>query len=144
MNRREFLGGLAAAPLAATAIPARTAAAPAQAPAAGRPRARIRQSVMSSVWTGTKYSFEERCQILARIGFTAVDLPTAQQVPVLKKHGLAPAMMTGTGTSFQEGLIRKELHGKFEDAFRAGIDVCAEVGCPSLDDRRYEGPLRAG
>ena len=87
---------------------------------------------MASVWTGTKLTFEERCQVLSRIGYKAVDLPTAEQVPILKKYGLAPAMMTGTGTSFQDGLIRKELHGKFEDAFRAGIDMCAELGCPNL------------
>ena len=87
---------------------------------------------MASVWGGTKLSFEERCQILAKIGFKGVDLPTAQQVPILKKFGLAPTMMTGTGTSFQDGLIRKELHDKFEAAFRAGIDMCAELGCPNL------------
>ena len=72
---------------------------------------------MASVWgTGSTISFEERCRILAKIGFKGVDLPTAQQVPILKQHGLSPALMTGTGTSFQDGLIRKELHGKFEEA----------------------------
>src|SRR5687768_1466920 len=50
----------------------------------------------------------------------------------MKKYGLSPTMMTGTGTSFQDGLIRKELHDKFEPAFRAGIDMCVEVGCPNL------------
>jgi hydroxypyruvate isomerase len=93
---------------------------------------RIRQSVMGSVWTGTNFSFEERCRILARIGFKGVDLPTAQQVPILKQYGLTPVLMTGTGTSFQDGLIRRELHSKFEEAFHAGIDMCAEVGCPNL------------
>jgi hydroxypyruvate isomerase len=92
----------------------------------------IRQSVMASVWTGTKYSFEERCQILSKIGFKGVDLPTAEQVPIMKKYGLTPTMMTGTGTSFQNGLIRKELHDKIEAATRAGIDMCVEVGCPNL------------
>jgi hydroxypyruvate isomerase len=87
---------------------------------------------MASVWTGTKYSFEERCQILSKLGFTGVDLPSREQVPILKKYGLTPTMMTGTGTSFQNGLIRKELHAKFEPAMRAGIDMCVEVGCPNL------------
>jgi hydroxypyruvate isomerase len=40
--------------------------------------------------------------------------------------------MTGTGTSFQNGLIRKELHNQIEDATHAGIDMCASVGCPTL------------
>jgi len=105
----------------------------AQAPAAKVARAPIRQSVMASVWgTGSTLSFEERCQILARIGFKGVDLPNADQVPILKKYGLAPAMMTGAGTSFQDGLIRKEQHPKFEAAFRTGVDTCASVGCPNL------------
>ena len=41
-------------------------------------------------------------------------------------------MMTGAGTTFQDGLIRKELHDKFEAAFKTGIDTCASVGCPNL------------
>ena len=87
---------------------------------------------MASVWTGTNLSFEDRCKTLARIGFKGVDLPTAEQAPMLKQYGLTPALMTGAGTTFQDGLIRKELHGKFEEAFHAGIDLCANVGCPNL------------
>jgi len=88
---------------------------------------------MSSVWgMGSNLSFEDRCKILAQIGYKGVDLPTAQQVPILKKYGLTPTLMTGTGTSFQDGLIRKELHDKIEQATRAGIDMCVEVGCPNL------------
>src|SRR6187431_15270 len=125
MDRREFLAGVAAAPLAlALGEPASVAAAQ-NTPAAKRMP--IRQSVMASVWGGTKYSFEERCQILSKLGFKGVDLPTREQVPTLRKFGLAPTLMTGTGTSFQDGLIRKELHAKFEPAIRAGIDMCVDV-----------------
>jgi hydroxypyruvate isomerase len=121
---------MAAAPLAAAAA---SAVSGAQTPAApARARTKIKQSVMASVWTGTNNSFEERCKILARIGFKGVDLPTAQQVPILKQNGLTPALMTGTGTSFQNGLIRKEMHNQFEEAFHAGIDMCVDVGCPTL------------
>jgi hydroxypyruvate isomerase len=130
MNRRVFLAGLAAAPLAApSSAGARGAAQGAPPP---RARTRIRQSVMASVWGTSTLSFEERCKVLSRIGFQGVDLPTAQQVPILKQYGLTPAMMTGTGTSFQDGLVRKELHGKFEEAIHAGIDMCVNVGCPNL------------
>jgi len=132
MNRREFLAGMAAAPLAATPL-AQTSAAGAQAASPARPRTKLRQSVMASVWgNGSTLSFEERCKVLARIGFKGVDLPTAEQVPILRQYGLSPALMTGAGTTFQDGLIRKELHSKFEDAFHAGIDTCAAVGCPTL------------
>jgi hydroxypyruvate isomerase len=124
MKRRNFLLGMAA-PLAATSLRAAQTPSP-------RPRARIRQSVMNSVWTGTDIPFEERCRILARIGFKGIDLPTAQQVPIMRQHDLSPTMMSGTGTSFQDGFIRKELHGRFEEAIHAGIDMCVQVGCPIL------------
>jgi len=131
MKRREFLVGMAAAPLAAAPFMA-TPATSAQAPAPARARTRLKQSVMGSVWTGLNNSFEDRCKILARIGYKGVDLPTAQQVPILKQYGLSPTVMTGTGTSFQQGLIRKEQHGAFEEAFHKGIDMCVELGCPNL------------
>jgi hydroxypyruvate isomerase len=104
----------------------------AQTPPATRARTRLKQSVMASVWTGMTNSFEDRCKILARIGFKGVDLPMAQQVPILKNYGLAPTVMTGTGTNFTDGLIRKELHDRFEPAFHTGIDMCVELGCPNL------------
>jgi hydroxypyruvate isomerase len=131
MKRREFLAGMAAAPLAAAASsPTVAAARAAQAPSPTR--APIRQSVMGSVWGDADLSFEERCTVLQRIGFTGWDLPRAEQVPILRDHGLTPTLMTGTGTSFRDGLIRRELHDMFEAAFHEGIDTCAEVGCPNL------------
>jgi hydroxypyruvate isomerase len=135
MKRRDFLTTMTAAMTAVPVIGAQggrgsAPAAPGAAPAPARTK--LRQSVMASVWTGTNLSFEDRCKTLARIGFKGVDLVTAQQMPILKQYGLAPALMTGTGTSFKDGLIRKELHDKFEDAFHAGIDTCASVGCPTL------------
>jgi hydroxypyruvate isomerase len=129
MERRDFLTGLAVAPLAAAL---RHSPVQAAQQATARPRSPIKQSVMASVWGTTKLSFEERCQLLQRLGFKGMDLPTPEQAPMLKKYGLTPAMMTGAGTSFQDGLVRKELHDKFEAAFKQGIDTCAEVGCPNL------------
>jgi hydroxypyruvate isomerase len=126
MERRTFLAGAAAVPLV-SGIAGRLSA---QAPAASR--GRLKQSVMASVWTGSTNSFEERCKILSRIGFKGVDLPTEQQVPILTQNGLKPGMMTGTGTSFQNGLIRKEIHDKVEDATHAGIDMCVRAGCSVL------------
>src|ERR1700744_453560 len=110
MERRTFLtSALTSVAVPLVAGPAvRSVLAQTPAPA----RTKIKQSVMASVWTGSTASFEERCKILARIGFKGVDLPTAQQVPILTQNGLAPAMMTGTGTSFQNGLIRKEMHNQ--------------------------------
>ena len=84
MHRRDFLAGMAAAPLAAIARSEQASAA--QAAATTPKRNPIRQSVMASVWGNTKNSFEERCQILSKIGFKGVDLPTVEQVPIMKKY----------------------------------------------------------
>jgi hydroxypyruvate isomerase len=139
MNRRNFLSTVIAAPLAAAPLPAAAqrgqrgqAAAPQAAQAPTVARTKIQQSVMSSVWGNSQMSFEDRCKTLAKIGFKAVDLPNAQQAPILKANGLAPAIMTGTGSSFQVGLIRKEEHDRFEAETRKGIDMCVSVGCPNL------------
>jgi hydroxypyruvate isomerase len=129
MKRREFLTTMAAAGVAASSPITMSAQNP---PAAAAKRTKLKQSVMASVWGQSNLSFEERCKVLARIGFKGVDLPTAQQVPMLRDHGLTPALMTGTGTSFQDGLIRKQQHDKFEAEFHKGIDMCAEIGCPTL------------
>ncbi len=104
----------------------------AQTPSGNARRVKLKQSVMASVWGNSTLSFEDRCKALARIGLKGVDLPTAQQVPILRDNGLTPALMTGSGTSFQNGLIRKEMHSQFEDEFHKGIDMCASVGCPTL------------
>ena len=111
MKRRQFLAGMAAAPF----IAARAAEA-AQTQSGTARRVRLKQSVMASVWGNSTLSFEERCKVLARVGFKGVDLPTAQQVPILRANGL----------------IRKEMHDMFEAEFHKGIDMCAELGCPNL------------
>ena len=125
MERRTFLSVVAAPVL--TGIAGQLSA---QTPAPSRRG--IKQSVMPSVWTGSTASFEEKCKTLARIGFKGVDLATAQQVPILTQNRLVPAMMTGTGTNFENGLIRKEIHNQIEVATHAGIDMCAGVGCSVL------------
>jgi hydroxypyruvate isomerase len=145
MKRRDFLRGVATAPLAAALMD--TTPAPALAGQRGqgaaattppyplpppKPRQKIKQSVMNSVWRGVDNSFEDKCKILQRIGFKGIDIPSAQQVPIMKQYGLTPTMMTGTGTTMQNGFMRKELHDAQEAACRAGIDACVAAGCANL------------
>ena len=87
---------------------------------------------MSTVCAGSKLSFEERCQTLARIGYVSIDLPTEPQTVIMKQYGLTPGIMTGTATNFQDGAIRKELHDSFEKGVREGVDLCVRAGCPNL------------
>jgi hydroxypyruvate isomerase len=126
LSRRKLLAAASATAFFAPYVRA------AQEQAAPIRQGRLKQSVMSSVWGNSGFSFEERCHILSLLGFAAVDLPQTSQLSILKDYNLAPALMTGTGTSFQDGFVRRELHDKIEDATHEGIDMCAAAGCASL------------
>jgi len=131
MKRREFLTSVAA-PLAMMPLASRLTAQAVQTPAAASKPVRLKQSVMSSVWGNSTPMFEDKCKVLARIGFKGIDLPTAAQIPIMKQYGLSPTMMTGTGTTMQNGFIRKEMHDMIEAECRKGIDQMASLGCPIL------------
>jgi hydroxypyruvate isomerase len=124
LNRRKLLSILAASPLLASQA--------ARALEPGIRQGRLKQSVMFQVWGNLNLSIEERCEVLAALGFAGMDLPQPDQIPVLQDYGLTPALMTGTGTSFADGLIRREIHDQIEAATREGIDICVAGGCPTL------------
>jgi len=124
-SRRKLLAVASALPFFAQALKAAEAQPPIR-------QGRLRQSVMGSVWGSTSFTLEERCEILSTLGFSGMDLPQPNQLSVLQDYGLSPTLMTGTGTSFQDGLIRRELHDQIEAATREGIDMCVAAGCQSL------------
>lgn len=128
LSRRKLMAAAAATPFLAAYVRA------AEQNAAPIRQGRLRQSVMASVWgSDSPFSIEERCEILAMLGFSGMDLPAPAQLPVLADHGLTPTLMTGaTGTTFENGLIRRELHDQIEEGTLASIDACVEAGCPNL------------
>lgn len=132
MKRRNFLLNMAAAPLAMAPFTTMIRDLSAQTPAPAAKPVRLKQSVMGSVWGNSTLSADDKIKTLARIGFKGMDLPSAAQVPLLKSLGMTPTMMTGTGTSMQDGFIRKENHDAIEAATHKGIDDCANLGCPIL------------
>jgi len=126
LDRRKLLSILAATPvLASQAV---------RALEPGIKQGRLKQSVMFQVWGDLNQSLstEEKCEVLAALGFSGMDLPQPAELSILEDYGLTPSMMTGTGTTFADGLIRRERHDQIDEATRAGIDVCAAGGCPIL------------
>lgn len=128
LSRRKLLAAAAASPFFAPLVAA------ADKPPMPIREGRLKQSVMPQVWTGTNFTLPERCEILSSLGFSGVDLPQLADIPVLQDWGLTPTLMTatGTGTTFQQGLIRREIHDQIEEATRASIDACAAAGCANL------------
>ncbi|MEI7950508.1 MAG: TIM barrel protein [Gammaproteobacteria bacterium] len=128
ISRRKLLAAAAASGLLAP-----LAKAAEKAVAAPIRQGRLKQSVMATVWgQNSPFNFVQRCEILSMLGFSGMDLPQADQIPVLADHGLVPALMVTGGTSFQQGLIRKEIHDKIVDATHESIDLAVKVGCPTL------------
>jgi hydroxypyruvate isomerase len=127
ISRRNLLSAAAASPFLAPFV----RAAEGEAPPPIR-QGRLKQSVMQTVWSGTRFTLQERCEILSMLGFAGVDLPQAADVPVLRDYGLAPAIMIGSGTSFQNGLIRRELQEQIVEGSHTGIDMCVAAGCPNM------------
>ncbi len=124
LNRRKLLAVLGASPLLASQA--------VRALEPGVRQGRLKQSVMFQVWGDLDLSIEERCEVLAALGFSGMDLPQPDELSILHDYNLVPSMMTGTGTTFSDGLIRRELHDQIEAATREGIDICAAGGCPNL------------
>jgi len=126
IRRRNLLKALCATPVVASRIHA-------QEEGLGPRQGRIKQSVMPQVWTGTDFTLPERCEILSLMGFAGMDLPQPGDIPVLQDFGLTPTLMTArSGTSFQNGIIRRELHQQIVDETHEGIDICVASGCKNL------------
>ena len=129
MKRRRFLATVAAAGVAA-ARPATTGMA-AQAQPVKR-KGRIKQALFRNVFGNPNMAFDDQCRLAAELGCVGFDLIAPQDWPTLKKYGLIPTMAPANPVTFQDGLIRKELHGEIERGLREAIDQCAAGGCPNI------------
>jgi hydroxypyruvate isomerase len=120
MQRRDFIAAFAAASVAAAQTP----------PAVPR-KGRIKQSAMR-VNFDPKMPFEDMCREAAHLGIKGMDLIAAQDWPMLRKYGLIPTMGPTGGVSFENGLIRAQLHDSLEKSMGATLDECAANGCPNM------------
>ena len=128
MKRRDFVSTLGAGLAAATAT---ASLAEAQAPNAVKRKNRIKQGCMRANFPANM-PFDDMCRIAAEQGIHGFDLIGANDWPTLKKYGLKPLMGATGGVSFENGIIRKELHDGLEKSVRANIDQCAAGGCPNM------------
>ncbi len=121
MNRRRFVTGLAAAPLALKA----------QEGAAKAP-GRLKQCVTGGVF-GKGMPFEEMAATAAKLGFYGFDLIGPDRWPVLKKYGLVPTMMPPPyGGTIPDGINERANHARIEKTTHEGLDLCAANGVPNL------------
>jgi hydroxypyruvate isomerase len=117
LNRREWMGGLAAA--AAAAPLAAGAAAPIRPPAG-----RLNQSACR--WCYGKIPLDELCSAATRLGLVGIDLLGPDDFPTIKKHGLVCTMVSSHPLS--DGLCDPKYRESSLKAIHAAIEATAREG----------------
>ncbi len=116
MTRRDALK----AGVVAAAVAPLTAA-----PSAGR----LKQSLAR--WCYAKIPIDDLCRAAAGMGITGMDLVAPEDWPTLRKYGIMPAMVQGSGT-FNDGWNNKANHEKLEEQARTSIIRAADAKVPNV------------
>jgi len=93
-------------------------------------KGRIHHSVCQ--WCYDKIPLETLCRAASDIGIRSVELVTVADFPILKRHYLVCAMVTGVPGMIQSGLNRLENHDKIIEFFEQTIPATASAGFPNV------------
>ena len=124
VQRRDFIGSLACAGLAAGQTPQ---PAPTPIPRKGR----LKQSCFTRSF-GRGVPPEEMCRQAVRLGARGFDFFPGSQWPLLKKYGLTPAVTLGGGITINQGVVQKESHDAIAASLTGFLGHCQENGCPGV------------
>lgn len=84
-------------------------------------------------WTYNFLSLDELCQVVKKIGFSAIDLIAPKDWPTLQKNGIFSSMCYSTGKiSLTEGWNHKEFHPGLIKDFSETIPMVAKAGYKNL------------
>lgn len=127
ISRRSALGTLAAGAAAFTTVAGslRTHAAE-----SGGLKGRINHSVCK--WCYGKIPLDEFCTSAKGMGIASVELLEVKDFPVLKKHDLVCAMVSGVPGGITRGLNRVENHDRIVEFFERTAPIVAEHGYPNI------------
>jgi hydroxypyruvate isomerase len=131
MTRREALGKAAATAglLGAASMLGGAAQAQDKAPSFGL-KGRINQSACR--WCYSKIPLDDLCAAGKDMGLKSIDLVEVSDFPVLQKHGLICAMVTGVPGMITDGFNRPENHDKLAAWFGETIPKVADAGYPNM------------
>jgi len=84
-------------------------------------------------WTYNFLPLDELCQVVKKIGFSAIDLIAPKDWPILQKNGIYSSMCyTGGKISLTEGWNHKEFHAGLIKDFTETIPLVAKAGYKNL------------
>jgi len=90
---------------------------------------RLKQS--AARWCYSKLPLDELCRQGAEMGLAGIDLVNPEDWPVVRKYGLMPLVVPGTGT-IPVAWNRKENHDKLEKEMRENIARAAAARLPNV------------
>ena len=93
-------------------------------------KGRINQSVCR--WCYSKVPLDDLCAAGKDMGLKSIDLVEVSDFPVLQKHGLICAMVTGVPGMITDGLNRTENHDRIVAWFGETIPKVADAGYPNM------------
>ena len=83
-------------------------------------------------WTYNFLTLEELCQVVKKIGFSAIDLVGPKEWNILKSYGIDSSMCNGAEISLTEGWNRKEYHPKLIKNYIEHIDLVSAADYKNL------------
>ena len=83
-------------------------------------------------WTYQDLSIEELCQLVKKIGFSAIDLVGPDDWPVLKKYGIDSSMCNGAEPNLEDGWCDSRFHEDLIARYHRHIDLVADAGYTNL------------
>ncbi|MCF7764605.1 MAG: TIM barrel protein [Verrucomicrobia bacterium] len=93
-------------------------------------KGRINHSVCKWCYGGV--DLEDLCREGRKMGLRSVELLETDSFPVLKRHDLVCAMVSGVPGGITKGLNRRENHASIREFFERTIPVVAEWGYPNI------------
>ncbi len=93
-------------------------------------KGRIRHSVCQ--WCYKDIPLEELCRAAAAIGLESVELVGVSDFPVLEKHGLKCAMVSGAPGGIPQAFNRRENHDRLVKFYEETIPLAARGGHPNI------------
>lgn len=131
MSRRSALTRIArGAVVGVTAAPLVSSLAGTNAPPEAKLKGRIRHSVCR--WCYGKIPLEEFCAAVRAMGIESVELLEVADFPVLQKHGLTCAVVSGVPGGIPRGLNRVEHHDRIVAFMEEAIPAAARFGAPNV------------
>lgn len=101
------------------------------APAQAQPSAALKGRIKQGLWkvnfgADTSLTFDQECQIAARLGLKGFDVIPVQDWPTLRRHGLSPLMVGPGKTDYLTGLIHPEAHDATFQGIVDQAELCAK------------------